>query len=201
MLAPDPFVLAGVTLGSRVLLGTAGYPTQRIMVDAVRQRVPLPILARMGWNLVFDTGLGFVPVVGDAADVLNRANRKNYRLLEQCVREDRHVAVDAKGYLGLAVATVVGFVGVSLVLTDHDMPRLDGLALLARLAALAAGTGRPMLPAILMSGNMSPGLTERALAAGARAVLWKPLQPALLRATMDALLPGVRDPAAPCDAG
>ena len=36
MLAPDPFVLAGVTLGSRVLLGTAGYPTQRIMVDAVR---------------------------------------------------------------------------------------------------------------------------------------------------------------------
>ena len=87
-----------------------------IMVDAVRQRVPIPVLARMGWNLLVDTGLGFVPVVGDAADVMHRANRKNYRLLEKCVAEGRHVDVSAKGYLGLAVATVVGFVLVSLVL-------------------------------------------------------------------------------------
>jgi len=32
---PDPFTLAGETFGSRLLLGTAGYPTQRILVDAV----------------------------------------------------------------------------------------------------------------------------------------------------------------------
>ena len=31
----DPFKLAGETFTSRLLLGTAGYPTQRIMVDAV----------------------------------------------------------------------------------------------------------------------------------------------------------------------
>ena len=30
-----PFKLAGETFASRLLLGTAGYPTQRIMVDAV----------------------------------------------------------------------------------------------------------------------------------------------------------------------
>jgi thiazole synthase len=30
----DPFVLAGETFGSRLLLGTAGYPTQRILIDA-----------------------------------------------------------------------------------------------------------------------------------------------------------------------
>lgn len=102
---------------------------------------------------------------------------------------------------GLAAWRCLQCQQVSMVLTDHDMPRLDGLALLARLAALATATGRPMPPVILMSGNMSPGLAERALAAGARAVLWKPLQPALLRATMAALRPGVRDPAAPNDAG
>lgn len=87
-----------------------------IMVDAVRQRVPLPVLARMGVNLLVDTGLGFVPVVGDAADVVHRANRKNYRLLERCVAENRHVDVSARGYLGLAIAMVVGFVVVSLAL-------------------------------------------------------------------------------------
>src|SRR5215475_2334386 len=34
-MTPDPFKLAGETFASRLLLGTAGYPTQRIMVDAV----------------------------------------------------------------------------------------------------------------------------------------------------------------------
>jgi thiazole synthase len=31
----DPLVIAGETLGSRLFLGTAGYPNQRIMTDAV----------------------------------------------------------------------------------------------------------------------------------------------------------------------
>lgn len=31
----DPFVIAGVTLGSRLLLGTAGYPNQRVLKEAV----------------------------------------------------------------------------------------------------------------------------------------------------------------------
>ena len=32
----SPFTIAGETLASRLLLGTAGYPNQRILVDAVR---------------------------------------------------------------------------------------------------------------------------------------------------------------------
>ncbi|MBK3397842.1 MULTISPECIES: thiazole synthase [Methylobacterium] len=32
----DPFVIAGTTLSSRLLIGTAGYPTQAIMSEAVR---------------------------------------------------------------------------------------------------------------------------------------------------------------------
>lgn len=106
--------VVGLIPGIGDLIGTG--LSSAIMVDAVRQRVPIPVLARMGWNLLVDTGLGFVPVVGDAADVLHRANRKNYRLLEQCVAEGRHVDVSAKGYVGLAAATVFGFVAVSLVL-------------------------------------------------------------------------------------
>ena len=106
--------VVGLIPGVGDLIGT-GLPSA-IMVDAVRQRVPLPVLARMGANLLIDTGLGFVPVAGDALDVVHRANRKNYRLLEQCVAQGRRVDVSAKGYVGLAVAMVVGFVLVSLVL-------------------------------------------------------------------------------------
>ncbi|MDO5534587.1 MAG: DUF4112 domain-containing protein [Propionibacteriaceae bacterium] len=106
--------VVGLIPGVGDLIGTG--LSSAIMVDAVRQRVPIPVLARMGLNLLVDTGLGFIPVVGDAADVLHRANRKNYRLLERCVAEGRHVDVSARGYLGLAIATVAGFILVSLVL-------------------------------------------------------------------------------------
>lgn len=58
-----------------------------IVYDAVRHRVPVPVLARMGWNLLLDAGLGLVPVGGDLLDVAHRANRKNFRLLEQAVAE------------------------------------------------------------------------------------------------------------------
>ncbi|MDO5635603.1 MAG: DUF4112 domain-containing protein [Micrococcus sp.] len=106
--------VVGLIPGVGDLIGTG--LSSAIMVDAVRQRVPISVLARMGLNLLVDTGLGFLPVVGDAADVLHRANRKNYRLLEQCVRENRHVDVSVRSYLVLAVLTVVGFVAVSLAL-------------------------------------------------------------------------------------
>ena len=33
--ADDPLVIAGMTLASRLFIGTAGYPTQAIMRDAV----------------------------------------------------------------------------------------------------------------------------------------------------------------------
>lgn len=33
----DPFLIAGTTLKSRLFLGTAGYPTQRILADAVAE--------------------------------------------------------------------------------------------------------------------------------------------------------------------
>jgi hypothetical protein len=45
-------------------------------------------LARMGLNVLFDTALGAVPLVGDAADVVFRSNTRNLRLLRRHI--DRH---------------------------------------------------------------------------------------------------------------
>ncbi len=106
--------LVGLVPGIGDLIGTGMSGV--IMVDAVRQRVPLHVLARMGANLLIDTGMGFVPAAGDALDVMHRANRKNYRLLEDCVTNGRRVDVSAKGYVAMATATVVAFIVVSLVL-------------------------------------------------------------------------------------
>ena len=52
-----------------------------IVRDAVRARVPMVVLARMGLNLVVDALLGLLPGLGDLLDVAHRANRKNLHLL------------------------------------------------------------------------------------------------------------------------
>ena len=52
-----------------------------IVRDAIRARVPMWVLARMGLNLIVDAVLGVVPGIGDLLDVAHRANRKNLRLL------------------------------------------------------------------------------------------------------------------------
>jgi hypothetical protein len=54
-----------------------------ILEAAKRAGVPKTTLARMIWNLVLDTLLGSVPVLGTIFDVVFKANQKNLRLLER----------------------------------------------------------------------------------------------------------------------
>lgn len=88
-----------------------------IVSDAVRCRVPTPVLARMGWNLLVDAGLGLVPVAGDVLDVAHRANRANLRLLERSLEQGTAGRrPPSPGYL-LAAACLVGLpllIGVAL---------------------------------------------------------------------------------------
>ena len=78
-----------------------------IMVDAVRARVPVPVLARMAWNLLLDALLGLVPLAGDLLDVAHRANRRNYRLLEHAVTANPNPDPPTAGYLMAALALTV----------------------------------------------------------------------------------------------
>ena len=82
-----------------------------ILLDAVRARVPIPTLARMGLNIVLDTLLGLVPFAGDLLDVAHRANRKNYLLLLDAVERQAATGEPPRpptvGYLAAAAALVI----------------------------------------------------------------------------------------------
>src|SRR5688500_14326270 len=78
-----------------------------IMYEAVRARVPVPVLARMAWNVLLDALLGLVPFAGDLVDVAHRANRRNYQLLEQSVAANPDPEPPTVGYLVAAVALTV----------------------------------------------------------------------------------------------
>ena len=90
-----------------------------IVRDAIRARVPMRVLARMGLNLVVDALLGIVPGVGDVADVVHRATRKNVRLLlreleKQPLREPPSLAY-VVGACALMVLPVLAGLAVAVL--------------------------------------------------------------------------------------
>lgn len=101
--------LLGLFPGLGDLLGSG--LSGAIMTDAVRARVPIPTLARMGLNIVLDTLLGLVPFAGDLLDVAHRANRKNYLLLLDAVERQAATGEPPRpptvGYLAAAAALVI----------------------------------------------------------------------------------------------
>lgn len=75
----DPVL--GLLPGGGDFLGTA--LSAYIVLEAARLGVPRATLMEMVRNIIFETVVGIVPVVGDLVDVTWKANVKNIRLLEE----------------------------------------------------------------------------------------------------------------------
>ncbi|MDV7999783.1 DUF4112 domain-containing protein [Rhodococcus sp. IEGM 1408] len=92
-----------------------------VLAEAIRNRVPVHILFRMGWNYLVDAVLGVIPFVGDVADIAHKATSKNLRLVDRTIAEGKRVDTDARGYLARAVGAVglmllilIGMAGLAL---------------------------------------------------------------------------------------
>jgi len=101
-----------------------------ILVEAVRRGASRFTLSRMAYNIVLDTVFGAIPIVGDAFDVVWKANRRNIELL------DRHVAQSKRA--GKADRLFVALLGGALILICASL-LFAGAFLVARLIRLAAG--------------------------------------------------------------
>lgn len=99
-----------------------------VFAEAIRNRVPVHILFRMGWNYLVDAVIGVIPFVGDVADAAHKATSKNLRLVNRTIEQGRRVDVGVRSYL----ARAVGAVGVMLLV----LLGLAGLALWGLLALL-----------------------------------------------------------------
>ncbi|MEQ9354812.1 DUF4112 domain-containing protein [Coleofasciculus chthonoplastes] len=74
----DPVL--GLLPGAGDFLGTA-FSTY-IVLEAARIGIPRSLLGQMVINILLDTVIGSVPIVGDIADATWKANAKNIELLE-----------------------------------------------------------------------------------------------------------------------
>lgn len=73
-------VLGLVPVAGDVATGLAGTYA---LYTAARLKLHPIALAHIGWNLLFDTTLGAIPVVGDAFDFFFKSNTKNVRVIEK----------------------------------------------------------------------------------------------------------------------
>ena len=67
----------------------AGTLSVWLIYDAARLGVSKRTLARMGINVLLDTAVGSVPVVGDVMDAVWKANARNMKLVEAEYKPDQ----------------------------------------------------------------------------------------------------------------
>ena len=111
-------MIIGLVPGLGDLIG--GALSLYIIVESARLGVPRSLLARMGWNVAVDTFVGEVPILGDAFDVVWKANMRNLALLEEHLRQPIASTRANRGFvvvlcLGLLLLTA-GAIAVAVLL-------------------------------------------------------------------------------------
>lgn len=108
----------------------AAMLTASIILAAVRLKVSGSVLVRMLLNMAVDFLIGLVPVVGDLADFVFKANERNVRLLDAYEASPRRTTVASRWLL----LTVIG--ALLLLLT---FATLAGIAVARFVWAAIAG--------------------------------------------------------------
>ncbi len=101
--------------GDTVSAALSGY----IIVEAALMGLPREALVRMVMNLLLDTVVGSVPVLGDVFDVFSKANLRNMQIVESHVKSPQPSAKADKLFIGLLIVGLLMFavaVGVITVL-------------------------------------------------------------------------------------
>ena len=82
-----------------------------IVLAAAKRGVPRTVIARMLLNVLVDTAVGSVPILGDIFDVAFKSNQRNVALLE---RHDRQPGVVRRQSKGVVAAVIVAVVLIAL---------------------------------------------------------------------------------------
>jgi len=87
-----------------------------IIVAAARLGAPPAVIARMGGNVLLDTVVGAVPVLGDLFDIAFRANRRNVNLLRSYVETPGPVHRSSRGVVAAVLLVLLAALsGAALV--------------------------------------------------------------------------------------
>jgi hypothetical protein len=72
--------------GDVVTFGFSGL----LVIAMARHGASGMVVAKMLWNILLDTVVGTIPILGDIFDLQYKANRRNYLLLKEHYQEGKH---------------------------------------------------------------------------------------------------------------
>ncbi|MGH7637939.1 MAG: DUF4112 domain-containing protein [Gemmatimonadaceae bacterium] len=105
--------------GDAVSAALSGY----IVLAAARAGASRPVLLRMIGNVVFDTVVGSIPILGDLFDVAFRANSRNVALLERLAADP--ITVDRSSRrVGVIMVVILVLVLLGIVTLGVLLARL-----------------------------------------------------------------------------
>ena len=87
-----------------------GAATAYTLLAAHRLGAPKPVLIRMLFNLLVDTIVGSIPVLGDLFDVGYRANRRNVQLIERFTAAPQSTERSSTAFVAVLLVALVGIV-------------------------------------------------------------------------------------------
>ena len=101
------FSVMGVRFGVDSLLGlvpvagdvATGIAGTYALATAIRLKLHPLAAVQIGWNLLFDTVIGAIPILGDIFDFFFKSNTKNFKVIE------KHLTRKAQRHLRDAAAT------------------------------------------------------------------------------------------------
>ena len=91
--------------GDTVSAALSGY----IIIEAAQMGLPRKALIQMVMNLVIDTVVGSVPVLGDIFDLVSKANLRNMQIVESHAKSPAPSAKTDKLFIGLLIAGLLIF--------------------------------------------------------------------------------------------
>lgn len=86
--------------------------SSHILTQAAQMGVPKSILLKMAINIGIDAILGIIPVLGDAADFMWKANKRNVELLNDYLEQPEKTVTHSRFFV--AIMVLVAFSGVVL---------------------------------------------------------------------------------------
>lgn len=113
--------ILGVIPGAGDVIGAvlSGY----IVLVAIRQGAPRPVIWRMIANIGIDTVVGSVPVLGDLFDVAYKSNIRNVELLERHATHPGATEASSRR-LGIVVAIVLALLAIGVGVIGFLVARL-----------------------------------------------------------------------------
>jgi len=107
-------LLGLLPIGGDVLTGLVQVGI--VLVAMTRYKVPRAVAARMAANVLLDILVGSIPLLGDAFDVVFKANTRNLQLLNQVEQERQQHGSASTGRSIIFVVSIAAVLLIALAL-------------------------------------------------------------------------------------